>query len=349
MLSAISRSFLGMLVVLQAVQPALASDWMIASDSCGCELEYSCCEPWVVESEPCGCEMETHPSDVCGGETSQPASDKTAEPVPAETQKPETFATPPAETPVPTLEEPTTELPPAPIAVPQTPAMQTPAMQTPATELNTEESNFEELFPGPAPEQQRVTPDSLFDEPAAETEPAETAPAPFAETPADETTSAETPTTEDMFAEPSQEAAESTETPVTEEAVPESETEEPATESNPLDDLFSSPAVETEHEPQTEPQPETESEETEELQYDDPFGQLEFRDWSDRAENISYHARLVRLSTEGVFLAQSSGEIIAVPFSQLSDADLGFVREQVRAQRALLARASTELAANTAH
>jgi hypothetical protein len=76
----------------------------------------------------------------------------------------------------------------------------------------------------------------------------------------------------------------------------------------------------------------------------------EFRNWSNREDDFRCGARLVGLAAYGVFLIQPSGEPVAMSFSQLSDADLSFVRAQVRAQRAVLARADAtpELLARTA-
>ena len=347
MIRLFGRSLLGVLVVLQSVGPVLASNWGLAEDSCGCAVEYTCCEPVVVECESCGdCVSDIATLEDCGcsaTDQTEPTAETSAEPVPAETKQPEptevqkpTAALPQAETPAPTLSESETELPPAPIAVPD---------NAPSAAADTEE-----LFPGPAPTdavpaaEPATNPgantEGLFDEPAAPVEepPAET----------EVTEAEETPPTEDLFVEPSQPAAdetEETETPTTEAETPEAETEEPAAESNPLDDLFgpSTPAEE----------PTPQKEESEEPESTDPFGRLElptldiapslagsvFRSWSDFKANFRCEARLVRMTTTGVYLAKASGELVVIDLSQLSDADLNFVRDQIRAQRALLAPA----------
>jgi hypothetical protein len=204
-------------------------------------------------------------------------------------------------------------------------------------DLSPETSSTEGLFPGPA-----VTPpaeiptskpqsetdpstDTLFEEPAA----------PVAVPEAD------TKVTDDSFVEPTQPAADDTETPANEPT----ETEEPAAESNPLDNLFgpSTPAEE----------PAPPKEESDEPENTDPFGQLELptlevtaslagsmpRPWTDLGTNFRCEARLVRMTSAGVFLEKASGELVELSFAELSDADLHFVREQVRAERAMLAPA----------
>lgn len=354
-----ARLLLGVLVVLQSVGPALANDWMLVENSCGCAVVYACCESVTLEFEACSdCVTEVVSSEACGCSGTQhtePTMEKACESVPAETKKPESMETekptealPPTETPVPTLQESDTELPAAQIPVPSDPA--------PAT------SSTNELFPGPAvtpPAEEPATKpqrdtEGLFDEPAA----------PVAEPRADaevtETEEKETQTTEDLFVEPSQPTAdetEETEAPTTETETPEAETkepaaetEEPAAESNPLDELFGPSTPVEDPAPQKEESQEEESVESESI---DPFGRQELptldvapslansasRSWSDFRANFRCEARLVRVTTAGVFLAKESGERVEIAFAELSDADLNFVREQVRAQRALLAPA----------
>lgn len=351
MIRVLARLVLGVLVVLQSAAPALASDGVVVDDSCGCALECGCCEPIVMEMEceACGeCASEVVASEDCGCssmEHAEPTTEKAAEPVPAETKKPEstqvekpTEALPPAETPAPTLEKTETELPPAPIAVP--------------TETAPAASSTDELFPGPAttppadvpaaqPQAEpKTNTDGLFDEPAATVE----EPAPeVEETEAEVTETEEAQTTEDLFVEPSQPAVE--ETKETESETIETETEDSATESDPLDDLFG-PST-----PAEEPAPKEEKQE--EAESNDPFswneapalemGPSMSRTWTDNEADIHCEARLVRMTTTSVFLSQESGELVELEFAELSDTDLNFVREQIRAQRALLA--PTHLAA----
>jgi hypothetical protein len=379
----ISRLLLGLLVVLQAVSPAFACNCEVIDNFCGCATECASCEPVVVESQPCDACSATVESSSCGcqAETSESTTEpdatreETPKPQAAETKKPKTFATPVEEKPTevppaPALETPTTNLPAAPINVPSEPAT------TPST--------TEGIFPGPAPVESiqpqvpaAETPTdsgSLFDEPAPVATPTDTT-APAVTTPAVEDTTEESTVTEDLFVEPSQPASEpNSSEPAPTEEVPEigtetetetlesESTEEPATESDPLDDLFGPSTPSTEPEPETKP----EDEDTEKAADPfDPFSQQElprelrapgglasseFRNWSNRAASFSCDARLVRLTTDGVFLNQPSGEVVAMSFSQLSDADLSFVRAQVRAQRTMLARtaASVQLAVGTA-
>ena len=379
MIRLFGRSLLSLLVVLQAVQPALACNCeVMIDDSCGCAMECASCEPVVIESQACDACGATVGSSSCDCEaqtsetSTEPdaATEKPPKPQAAETNKPETFA-PPAEekptevTPAPALETPTTVLPAPPINVPSEPAT------TPSTT---------EVFPGPAPVESTPARDpavdtptdsgGLFDEPASVAAPTDLAP-PAATIPAVEDTTQETSVTDDLFVEPSQPASEpdsSEPAPVEEvtetetETIESESTEEPATETDPLDELFGPSTPSTEPEPETKP----EAEDTEKaVDPFDPFSQQElpselrapgglasgeFRIWSNRAANFSCDARLVRLTTGGVFLTQPSGEFVAMSFSQLSDADISFVRAQVRAKRTVLARATaaTQFAARTA-
>jgi hypothetical protein len=48
------------------------------------------------------------------------------------------------------------------------------------------------------------------------------------------------------------------------------------------------------------------------------------------------------MSPDGVFVARTSGELVAIAFTQLSNGDLAFVREQVQAQRAQLAQPESD-------
>jgi hypothetical protein len=373
----IGRLFVCSLMILPAVQPALACECVPSGDDCGCETQCTTCEPVVVESEACDeCAPQTTIVGDCGcgsvesckgspeeaTESESLPSVTPAEPQPAETQKPETFAptteVKPIDTPAPELEPSDEQLPPAPIAVPSD--------TVPA------ESNQEQILPGPASAEtapaetapaEEATPDrtnteGLFDEPAPTTEPAPATSTP-ATPPATEDTTTEEPTresseTEGLFEESTPPAEESTEdsNDTTPEGQPESETpetedsEQPA---DPLDELFgpSAPA----EDPAPESPPES-TEDTEEEESTDPFGETsavlnapgglasrKYRTWSDPAANVNFEARLIRFSTTGVFLSQPSGEIIAVSFSQLSDGDLHFVRDQLHSQRVVLARA----------
>jgi hypothetical protein len=367
----IGRSLLSLLVVLQAVQPTLAcpcqSVEVVAIEStCGCEVET------VIESE-CGCETSeafVDSCESCGNEA------QTTKPLPAETKKTKTEE--PAVTPQPALPPSTTEdIGPAPINVPSDPATDTatePAVTSP--------TGTEELFPGPAatdpttpavtvpatstpsetapttePAPPTTNTEGLFDEPAAE---------PVDSTPSEDTESSTT--TEELFVEPSQ-SAEASEEAVTESTETEAEETPPA--GDPLDELFSPSTPATDPAPEASPADDTESDSTEAEETEtpaadqfDPFSQnklpselrapgglasQEYRGWSDRTNNFLVSARLVRMSADGVFLADQAGEYIAMSFSQLRDSDLSFVRDQVRAKRMVLAKQKSTLVARAAN
>jgi hypothetical protein len=396
----IGRSFLCLLIVLQAVQPALACpcesiEVVSVESACGCEtystIESQCgCEAMEVVVDSCEvCGEEVISCVECGSEV-QTDEEESSEPQPAETKKTETDE--PAPTPQPLLPPSTNEttsedLGPAPINVPSEPAAGTatePAAVAPTT--------TNELFPGPAATDQVTPPTSTPAETTPTTEPAPPSrinteglfDEPVAE-PADSTSTEEaqpSTTTEELFVEPSQPAptdsTESTEEAVTESTETKSEetTEETPTSnppaSNPLDELFSPSTPTTEPAPEAAPTDNTDTEsestdgeETEKPASDpfDPFSQNElpaelrlpgglvsqdYRGWSDRANNFQVNARLVRMMAEGVFLADESGEYVAMSFAQLSDVDLSFVREQVRAQRVVLANQQSTLVARAA-
>jgi hypothetical protein len=363
MLRIFSRACLGTLMVFQTLQAAFAWNWYVIDEPCCAEVQWDCCEMVVVESESCGCEAEAVVIDDCGcgaDVKEAEASDEPAKPTPAETNKLETST----ETEQPSLDT-EEELPPAPINVPSEPAAEPstgdlfpgpvtettpPAEVTPPPSTPAESTPAEVLPPStPAAEpatQPNTTTEGLFEEPAAaepapaetEPEPTTTQPDPSAEAPPVVTESPET-SADDLFGEPSQPADESTnDRPAVEEESAEEEStesespEEPA--SDPLDDLFG-PSSATDG-------PELDQEEFAPLHAAGGLASSEFRTWSDRSNDFQCEGRLVRMTTAGVFVAQSNGESVAIAFSQLSDADLGFVRTQLQAQRTLLARQAAE-------
>ena len=374
------RLLLGALVASQTVAPALADGWVIADDSCGCEMEIPCCEPIAIECEDClECEgtvveesvEENHDVivDSCGCEAMEVEATTTdatitedSEPAPAETKKPAATTTP-----APAAAT-TDNLPPAPIAVPAEPAKTTetelfpgPAATTPAAQPPVTESPAATtpavVTPTPKP---ATGTGGLFDEPVTPVAEPDDTSIPFADPPAATTESTpaevevtETEGTEELFVEPSQDSSQDesvefdAEETVTEETVP----EQPA--SDPLDDLFS-PADSTD-----EPAPkqdETKEEKPAESETFDPFSHnelptleivladAELRSWSDRQAVEHCQAKLVSVTTEGIFVTKASGEMLEINFTDLSDDDLNFVRNQVLAQRDLLA--PTQLAAH---
>jgi hypothetical protein len=374
------RLLLGALVAVQTFAPAMAEGWVIADDSCGCAMEVVCCEPIVVECEDClNCEgtvveesvAENHDVivDSCGCEavdveatTTDATITEDNKPAPAETKKPEATTTP-----APAAAT-TDKLPPAPIAVPTEPAKTTetelfpgPAVTTPAAQPLVTESPATTT---PAIETPAAKPSAdtggLFDEPVTPVAEPDDTSIPFADPPAATTESTpaevevtETEGTEGLFVEPSQDSSQEesvkvdAEETVTEETVP----EQPA--SDPLDDLFS-PAESTD-----EPAPkqdETKEEKPAESETFDPFSHnelptleivladAELRSWSDRQTVEHCQAKLISVTTEGIFVTKASGEMLEINFTDLSDADLNFVRNQVLAQRDLLA--PTQLAAH---
>jgi hypothetical protein len=383
MLRFIGRSLLGLLIVLQAVQPALACpcqsvEVVAVEQACGCEVETviesdCCCEESEMVVNPCkSCGCEEVSCDESATETNP------AEPQSAETKKTETEE--PAVTPQPVLPPSTTEaIGPAPINVPSDPAVDTvtepaaapatndvfpgPAATDPTTPATTTPavSTPAETTPTTEPAPATTNTEGLFDEPAAE--PAESAPV-------EETESSTTTTTEELFVEPSQ-SRETTEETVIESTETEAEETPPA--GDPLDELFSPSTPATEPAPEAESSDEnqtdtesTEGEETETPAADpfDPFSHnetpselrapgglasQELRGWSDRANNFKVNARLVRMTADGVFLSDEAGEYVAMSFAQLSDSDLSFVREQVRAQRVVLAKQQAPLVARAAN
>lgn len=328
MLRTLSRGCLGALLVLQPASPALAWNWYVVDEPCCCEVAWDCCEEVIVADKSCGCEAVAAVVDDCGcgsEATETQTTDESKEPTAAESKKPET---PSVETEQPTLDS-NEELPPAPINVPSTPAA---------------DSVTDDFFPGPAAEPTppaETTPTEVVPsagtpsaEPAADADDpfgaADTAPElsveePAAESgPADiETESAESVEIDDVFGEPAPSAAESV--PVTEEETLEEEsTEESAPATDPLDDLFGpSSAIEP-------PQPNEKAIGANRL-------------WTTRGETGHYEGRLVRMTTAGVFVLQPNGKLVALAFSELSDADLRFVRNQVQLERDLLATQGDEM------
>jgi hypothetical protein len=369
-------------VEVVAVEPACGCEVETSVETgCGCEAA----EVIADSCETCGEEVVS--CDECGTEA-QADEEKSAEPQPAETKKTETEETAVTPQPVlpPSTNETTSEdLGPAPINVPNAPAVGTATEPATAPTTTTNEvfpgpaatdpvtpptSTPADTTPTTEPTPpSRINTEGLFDEPAAK--PADSTPT--------EDTESTTTTTEELFVEPSQPAPsdsnESTEEATTESAETESEeTAEETPASNPLDELFSPSTPAAEPAPEAAPADETETdteaestegEETEKPASDpfDPFSQNElpvelrlpgglasqdFRGWSDRANNFQVNARLVRMSAEGVFLADEAGEYVAMSFSQLSDADLSFIREQVRAQRVVLAQRQATFVARAA-
>jgi hypothetical protein len=367
MIRTFGRSFLGIAVVLQAVQPALACPCAIVHDSCGCAAGCESCEPVVLENQPCGAcgaEIDT-PSCGCEAEpTEQKTEDEAPKSLPAKTNKPKTFdpsaeksveeVIPPSETPVPTLDTPVQGLAPAPINVP---SLTEPA---PATE---------EIFPGPAPIEDAPVEESpatsgtntegLFDEPAPIAEPSKSQ-SEAENSPTSDTMTEDSAVPADLFVEPSRPAEDTTESS---DAETQSDSNQTPPAEDPLDDLFAPPSPATD--PAVEPESKPDQPDGEETDRYDPFSQQElptelrvpgglasheFRNWSNRTASFHCDARLVRLTTDGVFLAEPSGGWVAMSFSQLSDADLSFVRAQIRAQRMVLANSNpaTQIASKIA-
>jgi hypothetical protein len=368
MLPFLSRGCLSVLIVLESLSPALAWEWYVVEEHCGCEADWGCCESEVVmESDSCGCGADNFVVDECGCDSESAAIDSTmdsteiteptpatAPPKPSQSNKasaPEPAA-PRVETPQPTL-DPTHQLPPAPINVPTTP---------PAAESETNE-----LFPGPAvepavtaeTEPETVTPTnpapaevvppttpttkptppsddagSLFEEPAAESlpagEPAGTQPAPTGEATRSEPSSID----DDVFGEsvpPAEEESVEVESIETETPKSTATPESKDTEqpaADPLDDLFGPSSAIEQPKHNLVAAPRG---------IGDGLANSGFRQWSNRDNDFHWQGRLFRLTSAGVFVAQPNGEFVAIAFSQLSDDDLAFVRSEVEAQRALLA------------
>jgi hypothetical protein len=375
MLPFLSRGCFAALVVLQIFSPALAWEWYEAEDSCGYEVEWGCCESeMVVEDDFCGCEQGDIVVDECGcggesvaidptlgsTETTEPtpAPEPTKQPEPSQSNKtrvPEP-AIPQVETPQPAL-DPAAQLPPAPINVPQTssatesegsdlfpgpaaessvPAETEPRVATPTHPVPAEVVPPTTPAATPAPESTPPSDDagSLFEEPAAESTPANESrvmpPVPAAE----KTPSESLPIDDDVFGEPVPRAEkESIEAQSTGAGTPEStvtpeskDAKQPA--ADPLDDLFGpSSAVE---QPKKNfvvaPQEAVNG-----------LAKGEFREWSNRNNDFQCQGHLIRITADGVFIAQPNGAVMAIAYSQLSDADLAFVRSQVEIQRAMLA------------
>lgn len=365
------RLLLGALVAVQTFAPAMAEGWVIADDSCSCAMEVVCCEPIVVECEDCqDCEgtfvEENHDAivDSCGCQamdvettTTDATITEDNKSAPAETKKPEATTTP-----APAAAT-TDKLPPAPIAVPTEPSTTTetelfpgPAVTTPAAQPPVTESPATTT---PAIETPAAKPSAdtggLFDEPVTPVAEPDDSSIPFADPPAatTESTPAEVEVTETegmegLFVEPSQDSSQEESVKVDAE---ETVTEQPA--SDPLDDLFN-PADSTD-----EPAPkqdETKEEKPAESDVFDPFGHNELpsleivladaglRSWSNRDSVEHCRAKLISVTTEGIFVTKASGEMLEINFTALSDDDLIFVRNQVLAQRDLLA--PTQLAAH---
>jgi hypothetical protein len=350
MFASFFRGCLGTLIVLQLVPSAMAWNWYVVEEPC-CDLEWNCCEVTsVMESNACGCETEPQVSDECGcgGEWVDAESNAPGDsPPPAASNQREGNATgtQSAPTPQPALEE-TDSLPPAPINVPTTPqaieanelypgpATAVPADTEPVPATPTNPTPTDVVPPTTPAAEPATTNDnagSIFDEPTstapAAGEPAASAatePAAGAAGSGNESAPAEATPVDDVFGEPAPAAGSPSDSSSVEEEPAESEgAEKPA--ANPLDDLFGpSSAIERpahDHDAAAAPR--------------EVSG--EFRHWLSRGESFECRGRLVRVTTDCVFIARQNGGLVAIAFSQLSDADLDFVRDQVQAQRAQLA------------
>lgn len=348
MLRILSRSCLGVLMALQSTQPALCWNWVVVEESCCCEVAWDYCGDVVIdgaavewESYECSDTVFAVDDWCCEGE--QLITD---EPVAVESDMPQPQ---PADTPQPELNEEDT-LPPAPIAVPPAAPATAPA-----------DSPASDLFPGPAPNVNVP----LEDGPAAapQTEPQPSNILPPVEQPAPQPRT----DTSDLFQSPSpQPEADFPQGPA-----PGSETPAPQGESTgpgALDDIFGEPVVPpngaADEAPPANEVPAAEDPATDEAPTTDPlddlfglsfsqgnssihpeFGRLlqaaggfasdQPRNWSDRTDTFRCSGRLVRVTTDGVFIIQPDGELQGIGFSKLSDSDLAFVRDQVRAERAL--------------
>jgi len=181
----------------------------------------------------------------------------------------------------------------------------------------------------------------------------------------------ETPAVSEAIVEPEPELDSQFDAPRTPDPMP----EESFSDDAPADDIFDEPAAAedspAEMDPLDEPLPSTEeemevpenlapedSDEIEDPSFDDLFGQpvlsepgglasRAVRQWTDDGARFRCEARLQQVTAKTVVLVKSNGKRIAVYFSRLSDDDLQFVRQQVVAQRELLAqRAAAELLAS---
>ncbi len=276
-------------------------------------------------------------------------------PVPADTRKPEATATP-------STVETTDKLPPAPIAVPADPTKTTDAQifPGPAATPTTEPPAASAPTTEPPASKPRTSPEVLFDEPVTPVAQPNDVSIPLADPPVpatnESTPSVEvtgTEETEGLFVEPSQAPLpdSSVEVEAEETVTEEAEPEQPA--ADPLDDLFGPSSPDDESAPK---QDETLEEQPAEAETFDPFSRNELpaleivfadtalRSWSNRQAIEHCQAKLVSVTTEGVFVVQASGELVEIGFAELSDADLNFVRNQILAQRDLLA--PTQLAAH---
>lgn len=291
-----------------------------------CWDESICCPcEQVVDCRPdsSGCQAEVmteqsqkHPTT----ESNQSAATEEEAPSPASETLPEveqTFKTPSAPTDVPSRSETIPEKQGTPMPGPAE------AGQAAGAEANPSESNATESTEKPAEEIPYTSPD-LFteppptDEPLPDTEPSTTKPADDSTEPESQNRSFE-----DLFG-PDQ--------PTDEESPPNSPTDE------------SQPS-------QPEPQP-PEGEQKKSL-LDDLLGKglfnrpsnvrsrlshSGFRRWTNRIGQFSCQARLSKVTNQGVYLEQVDGTQRQLVYSQMSDADLQFVRREVAAKRAQLAR-----------
>ena len=129
-------------------------------------------------------------------------------------------------------------------------------------------------------------------------------------------------------------------------------------EPDPLDSLFDPPASDplpSAEEPA--PAEETQKDDAEPAEEEDPlddlFGEVgrpdvlsvpgglrgsASRTWTDNTAKYHCEARLLGVEQGKIVLAQANGKISHVPLRRLSDRDLGFVYQQVVAQRDILAR-----------
>ena len=375
------RCVLSCTLVFPSTLPGLAGEACctpeyVSASGCPCDA----CPAPCVDFDPCGCEpFGTDPCEFdcevvescgdCPAKSAAPVVPPVVEP----SQKPPIAA--PAKTdelPTPettTLPEKSADstgeddLPNAPIAVPVPSEGSLPAPQTDDTPQ-----------PGPAPAVATETVETeTRDAEPAEADLLDTPTATDTESPleSDATTSEETSKTSELFVEPASQPVEPeqsedpAETKVEESEPPVETTEEPSTEDNEIDDLFGPGTSEAEssEQPQSESPAEKNTEEPQveqpaEEDENDPFSRLESplgvdapgglasrttRNWTKRSSADPYEARLKQVSVQGVTLVTPSGDSLFVPLAELADADLLFVRAQVRAQKLIrMQRAEVE-------
>lgn len=376
----LTRASLCTAVMLQLLHPAMGWNEYIVEEPCCGEAEWGCCGPDVVfEGVEFGYVTESYVSDECGcgADAVESQSDVPAPPPePAQSNKPaaQEAGAPPTQTPQPALGQ-SGELPPAPINVPTTPAAAEsnsnelfpgpaaepplPADTEPVTSTPTNPTPTDVVPATPTTPPAASTNDNaggIFDEPSSESPPVGTEPAASAPPVSEPATSTPAPATEsappasapvdDVFGEPTPPAEESAD-PTSVEVPAEGESteadpsnsegsDEPA--ADPLDDLFGpSSAVET---------PKSNQEVATPSRVRSGLASAQYRQWSSRAGEFQCEGRLLRLSSEGVFVEFSGGNLVAIAYSQLSDSDLAFVRAHIQAQRAVLAQEATSQVAS---